>query len=73
MWHTQDGMGWWMVLMGVFWLLFMASAIYCSCPRSHVVVDTMMAMRWRSRSGVSRAARSPRISFRRSGVTWKEW
>jgi uncharacterized membrane protein len=21
-------MGWWMVLMGVFWLLFMASAIY---------------------------------------------
>ena len=28
MWHTQDGMGWWMVLMGVFWLLFMASVIY---------------------------------------------
>lgn len=28
MWHTQDGMGWWMVLMGVFWLLFLASLIY---------------------------------------------
>ncbi len=28
MWHTQDGMGWWMVLMGVFWILFMASVIY---------------------------------------------
>ena len=28
MWHTQDGMGWWMVFMGVFWLLFLASVIY---------------------------------------------
>ena len=28
MWHAQDGMGWWMVLMGVFWLLFLASVIY---------------------------------------------
>ena len=28
MWHTQDGMGWGMVFMGVFWLLFLASVIY---------------------------------------------
>ncbi|MBI5287596.1 MAG: SHOCT domain-containing protein [Chloroflexi bacterium] len=28
MWHTNDGMGWWMVFMGVFWILFWASLIY---------------------------------------------
>lgn len=28
MWHTNDGMGWWMVFMGIFWLLFWGSMIY---------------------------------------------
>lgn len=28
MWHTNDGMGWWMVFMGIFWILFWASLIY---------------------------------------------
>ena len=28
MWHANDGMGWWMVFGGVFWLLFLASMIY---------------------------------------------
>jgi putative membrane protein len=28
MWHTNDGMGWWMIFMGVFWILFWASLIY---------------------------------------------
>ena len=28
MWHAQDGMGWWMVFGGAFWLLFWASAVY---------------------------------------------
>lgn len=28
MWHAHDGMGWWMVFVGVFWILFWASLIY---------------------------------------------
>jgi uncharacterized membrane protein len=32
MWHTQDGMGWWIVFMAGFWLLFMASMIYLFLP-----------------------------------------
>jgi len=28
MWHTNDGMGWWMVFMGVFWVLFWGSLIF---------------------------------------------
>jgi uncharacterized membrane protein len=28
MWHTNDGMGWWMVFMGIFWILFWGSLIY---------------------------------------------
>jgi uncharacterized membrane protein len=28
MWHANDGMGWWMVFMGVFWMLVWASLIY---------------------------------------------
>ena len=28
MWHTQDGMGWWMVFGGIFWLLFWGSIVY---------------------------------------------
>lgn len=28
MWHTNDGMGWWMVFVGIFWVLFWASLIY---------------------------------------------
>lgn len=28
MWHTHDGMGWWMILMGIFWILFWVSIIY---------------------------------------------
>ena len=28
MWHANDGMGWWMVFMGIFWILFWASLIY---------------------------------------------
>ena len=28
MWHAQDGMGWWMVFAGVFWMLFLASVVY---------------------------------------------
>lgn len=28
MWHTNDGMGWWMVFMGVFWVLFWGSLIW---------------------------------------------
>ena len=28
MWHTNDGMGWWMVFGGAIWLLFSASIIY---------------------------------------------
>ena len=28
MWQTNDGMGWWMIFMGVFWILFWASLIY---------------------------------------------
>jgi len=28
MWHTNDGMGWWMVFIGIFWVFFWASLIY---------------------------------------------
>ena len=28
MWHTNDGMGWWMIFMGVFWVLFWGSLIF---------------------------------------------
>ncbi len=28
MWHAQDGMGWWMVFAGVFWMLFLVSVVY---------------------------------------------
>jgi uncharacterized membrane protein len=28
MWHANDGMGWWMVFMGVFWVLFWGSLIF---------------------------------------------
>ena len=28
MWHANEGMGWWMIFMGVFWVLFWASLIY---------------------------------------------
>ena len=28
MWHAYDGMGWWMVFMGIFWILFWASLVY---------------------------------------------
>jgi putative oligomerization/nucleic acid binding protein len=28
MWHTNDGMGWWMVFVAVFWVLFWASLVY---------------------------------------------
>lgn len=28
MWHTNDGMGWWMVFAMVLWLLFWGSVVY---------------------------------------------
>ncbi len=28
MWHTNEGMGWWMIFMGVFWVLFWGSLIF---------------------------------------------
>jgi uncharacterized membrane protein len=28
MWHANDGMGWWMVFVGIFWILFWASVVY---------------------------------------------
>lgn len=28
MWHTNDGMGWWMIFGGAIWLLFWVSVIY---------------------------------------------
>jgi putative membrane protein len=28
MWHTGEGMGWWMVFGGALWLLFWAAVIY---------------------------------------------
>ena len=28
MWHTNDGMGWWMIFGGILWLLFWGSLIY---------------------------------------------
>ena len=28
MWRTPDGMGWWMTLGGLFWILFWASLVY---------------------------------------------
>ncbi len=28
MWHTQDGMGWWMLFGGSFWILFWISILY---------------------------------------------
>ena len=28
MWHTGEGMGWWMVFAGTLWLLFWSAAIY---------------------------------------------
>jgi uncharacterized membrane protein len=27
MWHSHDGMGWWMLFGGVFWLLFWVSIV----------------------------------------------
>ncbi len=27
MWHSNEGMGWWMIFMGVFWVLFWGSLI----------------------------------------------
>ena len=39
MWHAHDGMGWWMVLMGGFWLLFWLSLLLvfvrAVLPHSH--------------------------------------
>ncbi len=28
MWHSNEGMGWWMIFMGVFWVLFWGSLIF---------------------------------------------
>lgn len=28
MWHSNDGMGWWMIFVGIFWILFWASLLY---------------------------------------------
>ena len=28
MWHAHDGMGWWMLFGGVFWLVFLAAIIF---------------------------------------------
>ena len=28
MWHAHDGMGWWMLFGGVFWLIFLATFVW---------------------------------------------
>jgi putative membrane protein len=30
MWHTQDGMGWWMMFGGVMWLLLIALLVFAA-------------------------------------------
>ena len=58
MWHANDGMGWWMVFGGVFWLLFLASMIYLFFsaathrePRSDSANEPMDIARRRLASG----------------------
>ena len=40
MWHAHDGMGWWMLFGGVFWLIFLVTFVWLwltlISPRSRV-------------------------------------